>query len=61
MRVAITLLQPWAMFANGPPCTNAGVPSSVCTRFGFIASFSSAVMAPAAFSSAQVTGLSSYV
>ena len=49
------------MFANGPPCTNAGVPSSVCTRFGFIASFSSAVMAPAAFSSAQVTGLSSYV
>lgn len=25
-RVAVTELQPWAMLANGPPCTKAGVP-----------------------------------
>ena len=33
-RVAMTELQPWAMLANGPPCTSAGEPSSVCTRLG---------------------------
>ena len=56
MRVAMTELQPWAMFAKGPPCTNAGVPSKVCTKFGFNASFKSAVIAPAALSCPQVTG-----
>ena len=29
-----TELQPWAMLANGPPWTKAGLLSSVCTRFG---------------------------
>ena len=33
--------------------------SSVCTRFGFRASFSRAVMAPWAFRSPAVTGFSS--
>ncbi len=36
--VATTELQPWAMLAKGPPCTKAGLSSSVCTRFGWIAS-----------------------
>ena len=49
------------MLAKGPPCTNAGVPSIVCTRLGFMASLSSTHMAPSAFISAQVTGLESYV
>ena len=44
--VAMMELQPCAMLANGPPCTNAGVPSSVCTRLGLSASLSSAAMAP---------------
>ena len=56
MRVAVTELHPCAMFANGPPCTKAGVPSSVCTRLGFIASFRSAAIAPTALSCAAVTG-----
>ena len=46
--VARTLLQPCAMLANGPPCTNAGVCSSVWIRFGLIASFRSAAIAPVA-------------
>ena len=50
MRVAITLLQPCAMFANGPPCTSTGVPSNVCTRFGSMASRNSATIAPVPFS-----------
>ncbi len=54
--VALTLLQPWAIFANGPPCTIAGVCSSVWIRFGFTASFNSAAIAPAAFKSPAVTG-----
>ncbi len=33
-----TELQPCAMLANGPPWTKAGLFSSVCTRFGCIAS-----------------------
>ena len=37
--VATSELLPWAMFANGPQWTNAGLPSSVWTRFGFSASF----------------------
>ena len=36
-----------------------GVPSSVCTRLGFSASFSRAVIAPSAFRSWAVTGLPS--
>ena len=56
--VAWTELQPWAMFAKGPPCTKAGVPSSVWTRLGFSASRSRAAMAPVAFRSPAVTGLS---
>ena len=43
--VAIIELQPWAMLANGPQWTMAGVPINVCTRFGFIASFSKIAMA----------------
>ena len=45
--VASTLLQPWAMLANGPPCMKAGVCSVVCTRLGLSASRSRTVMAPA--------------
>ena len=48
MRVAMSVLQPCAMLAKGPPCTKAGSPSVVCTRFGFTAFFNSAVIAPAA-------------
>src|SRR5438093_1064322 len=36
------------MFANGPQWTNAGWPSSVCTRFGLIVSFRRTLIAPAA-------------
>ena len=49
--VARTELQPCAMFANGPPCMMAGVPSIVCTRFGLMASLSKAVIAPSALMS----------
>ena len=59
--VASTLLQPWAMLANGPPWMKAGLFSSVCTRFGFSASFSSTVIAPSALRSAAVTGFLSRV
>ncbi len=47
---------PCAMFPNGPVCTSAGVPSVVCTRFGLMASSSSAIMAPVAPRSPAVTG-----
>ena len=50
----MTELQPCAMLANGPPCTSAGEPSSVCTRLGATASFSSTDIAPSAFRSAAV-------
>ena len=43
------------MLANGPPCTSAGVPSRLCTRFGIRASRSSAAIAPSAFRSRAVT------
>ena len=56
-RVAITELQPWAMLANGPPCTKAGAPSSVCTRLGASASRSSAAIAPCAPEVARGDGL----
>ena len=45
------------MLANGPACTKTGVPSSVCIRFGLMASFISTVMAPATPRSSAVTGL----
>ncbi len=60
-RVASTELQPCAMLAKGPPCTSAGVPSIVCTRFGWIASRSSAAIAPVTPSASAVTGLPSAV
>jgi hypothetical protein len=44
------------MLANGPPWTNAGVPSMVWTTLGWSASFSSMVAAPAASMSSTVTG-----
>ena len=44
------------MFANGPPCIITGVPSSVCTKLGLIASRSNAAMAPSAFKSFAYTG-----
>mmetsp|Transcript_10285 Transcript_10285/g.14878 ORF Transcript_10285/g.14878 Transcript_10285/m.14878 type:complete len:212 (-) Transcript_10285:631-1266(-) len=47
---------PCAMFANGPACTNTGVPSKVCMRFGIIASFISTVSAPPTPRSSAVTG-----
>ena len=58
-RVACTELQPWAMFANGPPCTRAMLCSRVWMMFGLMASFRSAAMEPTACRSAAVTGLPS--
>ena len=55
-RSATSELLPCAMFANGPQWTNASCPSSVWTRFGLIASFSSTVSEPAAWRSSAVTG-----
>ena len=54
--VAWTELQPWAMLANGPPWTKAGLFSRVWTRLGLMASLSSAVQAPSAWMSLTVTG-----
>ncbi len=53
-RVAMTELQPWAILAKGPPWTKAGLFSSVCTRFGCIASFNRTVIAPSALMSRAV-------
>ena len=44
------------VFANGPPCINAGVLSSVCTKFGFIASFNKTAIAPSACNSLAKIG-----
>ena len=60
-RSATSELLPWAMFAKGPQWTSAGWPSSVWTRFGFSASFSSTVIAPAARSCSASTGSPSNV
>ena len=49
-------LLPWAMLANGPACTNAGCPSSVCIRLGISASFIRTVTAPATPSCSTLTG-----
>ena len=56
--VALTLLQPCAIFANGPPWISAGVFSSVCTKLGLIASFKSTATLPSALSSDTVIGSS---
>ena len=53
--MAFTELQPCAIFANGPPCTNAGFFSRVCTIFGLITSFKSAATAPVHLSWPKVT------
>mmetsp|Transcript_5398 Transcript_5398/g.7954 ORF Transcript_5398/g.7954 Transcript_5398/m.7954 type:complete len:202 (-) Transcript_5398:810-1415(-) len=37
---------PREILANGPACTNTGVLSTVCIKFGMIASFISTAMAP---------------
>ena len=55
-RSARTELLPWAMFANGPQCTQAGPPSSVWRRLGLRASRSSTVIAPATLRSSAVIG-----
>src|SRR6266849_731559 len=49
------------MFPKGPACTSTGVFSSVCSRFGLIASRMITVIAPAAWSSSAVIGLPSVV
>ena len=54
-------LLPWAMFMNGPQWTKAAWPSSVCTRFGLMASLRRTVMAPAAWSCSATTGSPSHV
>mmetsp|Transcript_1970 Transcript_1970/g.5850 ORF Transcript_1970/g.5850 Transcript_1970/m.5850 type:complete len:250 (-) Transcript_1970:1734-2483(-) len=46
---------PCAMFANGPQCTNTGVPSSVCIIVGNRASFSKTARAPVTPRSSHVT------
>jgi len=48
---------PWAMLANGPACTNTGVPSRVCMSVGLTASFMRTVIAPATPKSSAVTGI----
>src|SRR5438552_560514 len=45
------------MLPHGPPWMKAGLPSSVWTRFGAIASLSTTAIAPAAFRSAARTAL----
>ncbi len=50
---------PVAMLPNGPVWTRAGVFSSVCIRFGLIASRSSTVIDPAAPISSAVIGVPS--
>ncbi|KAH3658744.1 hypothetical protein OGATHE_006469 [Ogataea polymorpha] len=47
---------PIEILANGPACTNTGVPSRVCMRLGLMASFMMAVRAPAHPRSSQVIG-----
>ena len=46
----------WAMLPNGPAWIRTGWPSSVCTRFGLMASFMITVIAPATWRSSAVTG-----
>ena len=49
--MAIAVLVPCAILANGPPCKIAGFPSIVCTRLGLIASFNKVAIAPTTFKS----------
>ena len=55
-RSAASELLPWAMLANGPQWTMAGLPSSVWTRFGLAASRSRTAIVPATSSCSAVTG-----
>ena len=57
MRSAMMELFPCAIFAKGPVCTMAGVPSRVCIRVGLRASLRTAAMAPATLRSSAVTGV----
>ncbi len=59
-RSARMLLLPWAMLANGPQCTKAGPPSSVCIRFGLSASLSRTAIEPATLRSSAVIGVPSF-
>ena len=54
-------LQPWAMLPNGPMWTSAGCPSTVCARFGFMASRKRAISDPMPPTSPAVTGFRSAV
>ena len=49
------------MLPNGPVWTSAGVFSSVCIRFGLIASRRMTAIAPATFRSSAVTGVPALV
>ena len=52
---------PWAMLPKGPACTITGVFSIVWSRFGLMASRMITAIAPAPFSSSEVTGSPSSV
>ena len=56
IRSATTEELPWAMLPKGPAWTRTGVFSSVCSRFGLMASRMITVIAPAALSCSAVTG-----
>ncbi len=57
--VAMMELQPWAMLANGPPWTNAGSALERLHEVRLESVLQSAAIAPSAFRSCAVTGLSS--
>ena len=59
--VATMLLQPCAIFPNGPQWINAGVFSYVCTKFGIKASLNKTAIDPSALSIFAVTGLLFFV
>ncbi len=52
---------PVAMLPNGPAWTSTGVFSSVCIRFGLIASRRITAIAPATSTSSAVTGSPAFV
>ena len=52
---------PVAMLPNGPVCTSAGVFSSVCIRFGLMASRRITAIDPATPISSAVTGVPALV
>ena len=49
------------MLPNGPACTMTGVCSSVCNRFGLIASRMITAIEPAPWRSSAVTGAPAFV